>query len=179
MTTTYTKTAITFHWLTVFLILSAFPLGVYMHGLAFSPLKLQLYSYHKWLGVTILMVTLMRLGWRLTHTPPPMPASISLWQQRAAEATHLMIYLMLLSIPVVGWLMSSAKGVSVVYLGLIQLPDLVDKNKELGDLLANVHQALNLGLLVLVMMHIAAVLKHHYLEHDAILHRMLPFLEEK
>ena len=176
--TRYTGTAITLHWLAALLIFTTFPLGVYMHELEISPFKLRLVSYHKWIGVTIFLLTVARLAWRATHTPPPLPETIPLWQQRAAHGLHFLLYMLLLIIPLSGWLMSSAKGVPVVYLGLVQLPDLVVKDKALGDLLTEVHQALNFGLLMLVGMHIAAALKHHFIEHDATLRRMLPFGKE-
>ena len=172
----YTTTAMALHWLTALFVFATFPLGVYMHELALSPLKLQLVSYHKWLGVTIFLLTVARLAWRATHIPPPLPETIPLWQQRAAHSLHFLLYVLLLVIPLTGWLMSSAKGFPVVYLGLVQLPDLVDKDKALGDLLAEVHEMLNFGLLLLVGMHIAAALKHHFIEHDDTLRRMLPFI---
>lgn len=171
----YTATAITLHWLTALLVLVTFPLGVYMHELQLSPFKLQLLSYHKWIGVTIFLLTLWRLAWRVGHIPPPLPETIPLWQQRAAQGLHYLLYALLLIIPLSGWLMSSAKGVPVVYLGLVQLPDLVGKDKALGDLLHEVHEALNFGLLALVGMHVAAALKHHFIDMDATLLRMLPF----
>ncbi|MDO8464012.1 MAG: cytochrome b [Gallionella sp.] len=174
--TRYTTTAMALHWLTALFIFTTFPLGVYMHELALSPLKLQLVSYHKWLGVTIFLLTVARLAWRATHIPPPLPETIPLWQQRAAHGLHFLLYVLLLTIPLTGWLMSSAKGFPVVYLGMVQLPDLVGKDKVLGDLLAEVHEMLNFGLLALVGMHIAAALKHHFIEHDATLRRMLPFI---
>lgn len=176
--TRYTATAITLHWLTVLLVFTAFPLGLYMHELALSPLKLKLVNYHKWLGVTIFLLTVMRLAWRAAHTPPPLPETIPLWQQRAAHGLHLLLYMLLLVIPLSGWLMSSAKGVPVVYLGLIQLPDLVAKDKALGNLLAEVHELLNFGMLALVGLHVAAALKHHFVDRDTTLQRMLPFVKQ-
>ncbi|OGS90199.1 MAG: cytochrome b [Gallionellales bacterium GWA2_60_18] len=172
----YTSTAIALHWLAALLIFSAFPLGLYVHEMALSPLKLKLLSYHKWLGVTIFLLTVARIAWRATHTPPPLAATIPLWQQQVAHVLHLLLYILLLLIPLSGWLMSSAKGFPVVYLGLVQLPDLVDKDKLLGDLLAEVHKLLNFGLLALVGMHIGAALKHHFIERDDTLRRMLPIL---
>ncbi|MDD5181094.1 MAG: cytochrome b [Gallionellaceae bacterium] len=173
--TRYTATAIALHWLTALLILVAFPLGVYMHELKLSPLKLQLVSYHKWIGVTIFLLTLARLAWRVKHVPPPLPDTIPLWQQRAAQGLHYLLYVLLLCIPISGWLMSSAKGVPVVYLGLVQLPDLVGKDKALGDRLQEIHEALDFGLLALVGMHVAAAIKHHFIDKDTTLLRMLPF----
>lgn len=168
----YTRTAITLHWLVAVLIFSTFPLGVYMHELPLSPTKLQLYSYHKWLGVTVLLLVVARLLWRLRHPAPqllPMPR----WQQVAAHALHHLLYLLLFAIPLSGWLMSSAKGFQTVYLGVLPLPDLVGKNKELGDLLHGLHETLNFGLLALVGVHIAAALKHHFVDRDATLRRMM------
>ena len=177
MNSVYTKTAIALHWLMAALLVVTFPLGIYMHDLALSPLKLKLISYHKWLGVTVLLLAVLRLIWRATHTPPPLPATIPQWQQKAAGSLHALLYLLLFLIPVSGWLMSSAKGFPVVYLGLFPLPDLVGKDKELAELLAETHELLNFTMLLLLGMHIAAALKHHFIEHDGTLRRMLPFIK--
>lgn len=175
----YTRTAIILHWLSVFLLLAAFPLGVYMHELPLSPSKLQLYSYHKWLGITILLLAAARLAWRLGHTPPPLPAAIPLWQQRAAHGLHGLLYLLLFAIPLSGWLMSSAKGFQTIYLGVLPLPDLVGKDKVLGELLTVAHQALNFTLLALVVAHVGAAFKHHFIDRDGVLARMLPFVNRE
>src|SRR3989338_11504261 len=92
----YTPTAIALHWLAALLIFSAFPLGLYVHEMALSPLKLKLLSYHKWLGVTIFLLTVARIAWRATHTPPPLAATIPLWQQQVAHVLHLLLYILLL-----------------------------------------------------------------------------------
>lgn len=173
----YTRTAIILHWLTALLIVVLFPLGAYMADLALSPLKLRLISYHKWLGVTIFLLLLLRLAWRVSHKPPPLPESMPLWQRHAANGLHHLLYLLLLVIPLSGWLMSSAKGFQTVYLGVLPLPDLIGKDKALGDLLRETHETLNMTLLVLLLAHVGAALKHHFIEHDGILARMLPFLE--
>lgn len=175
-TDVYTRTAVTLHWVVALLILAAFPLGLYMTGLKLSPLKLQLYSYHKWLGVTVAWLVVLRLAWRLRHPAPPLPMSLPVWQQKAAAALHHLLYLLMLALPLSGWLMSSAKGVPTVYLGLLPLPDLLDKNETLGDLLALVHATLAYVLATLVLVHVAAALKHQFVDHDAVLARMLPFL---
>jgi len=164
------------HWLTAALMLAAFPLGVYMHDLPLSPYKLQLISYHKWIGVAVLLLFLPRLYLRLTRTPPaPLPAPD--WQQRVAGLTHGLLYVLMLAVPMTGWLMSSAKGFPVVFLGIIPLPDLVAKNKELGEFFLAAHQSLNYTLLLLVGLHAAAALKHHFIDRDATLSRMLPVLD--
>ncbi len=172
----YTHTAISLHWLIALLIFAAFPLGVYMHDLPLSPDKLRLYSYHKWIGVTIFMLAIIRLVWRATHRPPPLPANMPKWERFAAESVHHLLYALLFLIPLSGWLMSSAKGFQTVWFGVLPLPDLLGKNKELGDLLQKVHELLNFSLLGLVLGHAGAALKHHFIRHDTILERMLPFL---
>ena len=175
----YTRTAITLHWIIALLIFTAFPLGVYMHDLPLSPDKLRLYSWHKWIGVTVFLLAILRLSWRSTHHPPPLPAAMPSWEKFAAQAVHYLLYALILVIPLSGWLMSSAKGVQTVWFGVLPLPNLVSKNKELGDLLMEVHESLNFLLLGLVFAHIGAALKHHFIERDDILIRMLPFLGKR
>ncbi len=179
MDTRYTHTAVTLHWLIALLIFAAFPLGLYMHDLPLSPHKLRLYSYHKWIGVTIFLLAVMRLSWRVTHRPPPLPDTMPAWERFAAEGVHYLLYLLIFIIPVSGWLMSSAKGMQTVWFGVLPLPDLVGKDKELGDLLREVHEALNFAMLGLLFAHVGAALKHHFIQHDDILARMIPYLRRK
>lgn len=178
MSKRYTTFAIALHWMVAALIFCAFPIGLYMSDLKLSPLKLQLFSYHKWLGVTVFLIVVVRMIWRATHTPPALPDSIAAWQQRVAHGLHHLLYVLMFAIPVTGWLMSSAKGVPTVYLGLVRLPDLLDKDKELGHLLENIHASLNYLMLALLVLHVAAALKHHLIDRDDTLSRMLPFLKE-
>lgn len=176
--TRYTNTAIALHWLVAFLIIGAFPLGMVMSDLPLSPLKLKLISYHKWLGVTVFMLVVARLAWRKTHTPPPLSALMPLWQQRAVHGLHHLLYLLLFAIPLSGWLMSSAKGIQTVYLGVLPLPDMLGKDKALGHLLGTIHAVLNYSMLALILVHIAAALKHQLVDRDGTLARMLPFLDK-
>ena len=147
-----------------------------MHELPLSPQKLKLYSWHKWAGVTVFLLVWFRLMWRLTHRPPALPDHMPRLMQLAAHAGHALLYLLMIVIPLSGWLMSSAKGFQTVWFGLLPLPDLLDKNKELGDLLKEVHEALNFGMAGLVLAHLGAALKHHVIDRDDVLSRMLPFL---
>jgi cytochrome b561 len=169
----YTRTAVSLHWLALLLIVGGFSLGLWMVGLPVAPRTLRVYAYHKWIGVTVFLLTLVRLAWRLAHPVPlaPMPR----WQQRAAAVSHALLYALLLAIPLSGWLYSSATGVQVVYLGVFALPDLVAKDKALAAALKTVHQTLNFTLLALVLVHGGAALKHHFVDRDAVLLRMLPF----
>ena len=170
----YTATAIALHWIMAAGLIGAFGLGVYMHELPFSPDKLRLYSWHKWAGVTLFMLVLARIAWRAGHRPPALPATMSPLTRHAATLVHLALYLLMLAIPISGWLMSSAKGVATVWFGVLPLPDLVAKDKALGDLLFEVHKALNLSLLALVIAHVGAALKHRFVDRDDVLARMLP-----
>lgn len=177
-TASYTRTAIGLHWLVAVAIVATFGLGLYMHELPFSPDKLKLYSWHKWAGVSIFLLVVARIVWRLAHRPPAPPANIPLWQWRAAEGVHLLLYVLMLAVPLSGWLMSSAKGVPTVWFGVLPLPDVVGKDTALGDLLASVHKVLNFSMAGLVLIHVGAALKHHLVDRDEVLLRMLPFLRK-
>jgi cytochrome b561 len=98
------------------------------------------------------------------------------WQRRAAGATHVALYALMLAIPLSGWVLSSSTGVSVTYLGLVPLPDLVPKDKALAAVLTAVHGTLNFTLLALVIVHVGAALRHRLIDADDVLPRMLPFL---
>lgn len=169
----YGGVAMTLHWLTAVLIVANLSLGLSMVPLPISPRKLQWYMVHKWIGITVFLVTSARLGWRWGHGSPP-PVPMPEWQRRAAAVTHAIMYALLLLIPISGWLYSSATGVQVVYLGVVPLPDLVPMDKALAGVLRVVHVALNLTLFTLVCVHTAAALKHHFVDRDAVLTRMLP-----
>lgn len=169
----YTTTAIALHWLIAAIMLISVSVGLYMTGLKFSPEKLKLYNWHKWAGVTIFTLVLIRCAWRLFHTPPP-PVPMPAWQRHAANAAHYLLYALMIVIPLSGWLMSSAKGFQTVYFGVIPLPDLLDKSKELGETLTLVHKTLNYTMITLVILHAAAALKHHFVDKDDVLRRMLP-----
>lgn len=170
----YTGTAIGLHWLMALLLAGLFCVGLYMHDLPLSPWKLRVFSWHKWAGVTAFLLLLARIGWRAAHRPPQLPGSMSRLMQRAAHAGHILIYVLMAAIPLTGWLMSSAKGFQTVYFGVLPIPDLLGKDKELGETLQQVHYALNLVLAAVVAGHAAAALKHHFLDKDGVLRGMLP-----
>lgn len=173
----YAWPAISLHWLIAVLIFGGFGLGLYMHELPLSPQKLQLYSYHKWIGVTVFLLALLRAGWRVTHTPPPAPVGTAPWQRTAATATHALLYALMFLIPLSGWVHSSAAGFQVVYFGLIPLPDLVPKDKALAEQFGELHEILAFTLAALVGLHLAATLKHYFFDRDEVLTRMLPVIK--
>ncbi|HZP92926.1 MAG TPA: cytochrome b [Burkholderiales bacterium] len=173
MSLRYTRVAIALHWLIAAVIFCTFLLGLYMADLPVSPWKLRLYSYHKWIGVTIFALVIARIAWRLTHAAPALP-TMPAWQRIAAHASHALLYLLTLAVPITGWLFSSAAGFQTVYLGVLPIPDLIAKNKAAADALKAAHWYLNLTMLTLVAVHVAAALKHHFVDRDDVLARMLP-----
>lgn len=170
----YTSVAIGLHWLIALMILSSFSIGLYMVDLSLSPFKLRLYSWHKWAGVTIFALVLIRCLWRLSHAAPRLPSGMPRWQRIAAGASHYLLYALMIAIPLSGWLMSSAKGFQTVYFGVIPIADVLQKNEGLGETLALVHQTLNFAMISVVIVHAAAAFKHHLIDKDDILQRMLP-----
>lgn len=174
----YTPVAIALHWLVALGIFCVLPLGVYMHELDPSPQKIQLYAYHKWLGMSILILVIVRLLWRFTHRPPALPDTMSAKEQRIAHGmTHGMYLFMVLS-PLCGWLMSSAFGKPVVLFGALPIPDLIGPNESTGNVFKVLHEICNYILCTLFSLHILASLKHHFKDRDDILARMLPFLSK-
>jgi len=172
----YGTVAIGLHWLMFVLIAGGFGLGTFMVDLPLSPDKLRYFSWHKWIGVTVFLLAVVRVAWRIAHAPPALPAAMPAWQCRAAHASHAALYALVLVIPLTGWLYSSAAGVPTVYLGWVQLPDLVGRDKALAGTLGSVHVTLNYGLLGVVLVHAAAALKHQFVDRDGVLLRMLPRL---
>ncbi|QEL55977.1 cytochrome b [Chromobacterium paludis] len=171
----YTTTAIFLHWLMALMLICLFGVGFYMHGLSLSPFKLKIYSWHKWGGVSVFLLVWLRLAWRAGHRPPALPATMGAAVRGLAHAGHAMLYLLMIAIPLSGWLMSSAKGVQTVYFGVLPLPDLIAPNPGLGHSLNALHRALNYLLAATVIGHVGAALKHHLIDKDDVLGRMLPW----
>jgi len=171
----YTRTAIALHWIAAVLIMCNLALGISMINFPLSPLKVRLYGWHKWIGITVFLTAAARILWRQAHPAPPVVAMPG-WQRRTTAATHATLYVLMFAIPLSGWLYSSATGVSVVYLGLVPLPDLIGKDKVLAAVLSAVHGTLNFILLMLVFVHVGAAVWHELIGRDDTLRRMLPFL---
>ena len=174
MSTQYTTTAKFLHWLMALALTAVFALGIYMHDLPFSPMKLKLYSWHKWAGVCLFALIFIRLAWRVAHRPPALPEHMKGLERLIAHGGHHLLYLLMILIPLSGWLMSSAKGFQTVLFGVLPLPDLLEKNEALGELLQQLHMGLNLFFALVVIGHAAAAIKHHFIDKDDVLTRMLP-----
>lgn len=132
------------------------------------------YAAHRSVGITLLALTLLRIAWRSVR-PPPAPPPMPRWQRLAAVWTHWGMYLLLLAIPVSGWLMSSTSGDGVAWLGL-DLPALAARDEDAAEALEDVHETLFQLLLALVALHVAAAMKHQFVDRDGLIGRMLPRL---
>ncbi|MDY7538837.1 cytochrome b [Undibacterium sp. RTI2.1] len=170
----YSRPSILLHWLVAILIIAAFILGNVMADMSFSPTKLKYFSWHKWLGVTILGLVATRLLTRLFSTVPAYPDSMPGWQKKSASALHGLLYILMFAIPLSGYFYTSAAGYPVVYLGLIQLPTIIGPNAELKPILKDLHEILTKILFVVFCLHVAAAFKHLIINKDGIFQRMLP-----
>ncbi len=176
--TSYDHVQIGMHWLQAGLIAAALGLAWSVSGMSFSAQKMQLISWHKWLGITVLALTAVRLGWRVVRGAPPVSHDLPRWQRGLATGVHHSLYLLMFALPLSGWLMTSAFGGSLDYLGVLPLPALLPENEDVGLVLLNVHGALAGLLVVLVGLHAAGAFKHYLFDRDDTLARMLPFLRK-
>jgi cytochrome b561 len=175
----YSKTAMLLHWLVAILIIAAFFLGLTMVDIkGFSPTKLKYSSWHKWMGVTVLLLAAVRILWRKANVPPPHPAGMPQWQVLAADYMHYALYFFMFAVPVSGYLYTTAANVPVVYLGLWQIPALFEGTPELKELFKPIHYWLNMAMAAAVLAHAGAALKHHFIDRDDVLKRMLPSLRK-
>ena len=174
----YSLTAIVLHWVLGLALLGIFAVGLYMTDLPFSPTRLKLYNWHKWAGVTILALSVLRLLWRLTHRPPALPGKISAampaWQHWAHHGTHHALYALFFLVPLIGWAYSSAAGFPIVVFGVLPLPDFVPADKALAEMIKPFHELSAFALIGLAGLHIAAALKHQWIDRDGLIKRMLP-----
>jgi cytochrome b561 len=174
----YSRVAIGLHWIIALMIFASFGVGLYMTDIpGFTPTKLKLYSWHKWAGVSIFVIAALRVLWRLTHDAPPVTSSTPEWQRKSAHMAHVLLYILIIVIPITGYLLTSAAGIPVVYLGLWQLPSLLGENEALKALFTTVHAWLNYLMAAIVAIHAAAAIKHQYIDRDGTLARMIPFLK--
>jgi cytochrome b561 len=162
------------HWLIVVLLIVQVTLAEMADELPIGVKKLTLLARHKSVGITIFALALLRLAWRLQNPTPLLPGTLKPYERALARFTHVMLYVLLFAMPLSGWMMSSARGFPVSWFGLFQLPDLVPKNKALFEALVTTHVTLALVLAVVVTLHVAGALKHHFIHKDDVLRRMLP-----
>jgi cytochrome b561 len=163
------------HWIIAALIVTQFTLAWMADDLPLGMHKLALLARHKSFGMTVLMLALLRLVWRLFNRPPELPPGMSKVEKFLAKGTHVLLYTLIFAMPLSGWLMSSAKNYSVSWFGRFTWPNLIAPDERAFDLLKTVHETLSWLLFAVVMLHILAALKHHFWNKDDVLTRMLPF----
>ena len=139
-----------------------------------SPQRNNVLFYHASIGIVIFTLALFRLGWRLTHQPPPLPQSISKPQQTAAQSLHWVMYLLILVQPISGYVHRMAGAHPVSFFGLFNLPVLISKNEPLRLLTDAIHDSGGIIIAILVAGHIGMALKHRFIDRDAVMQRMTP-----
>lgn len=173
--TIWSRTARLFHWLIAALILVQASIGLYMTQLPLSPKIIPWYDFHKSLGLTILALAVLRLGWRLAQTRPaeiPMPG----WQTAMARITHVLLYILIFAIPLSGYWFDSASALRPLYWwGWVQIPHLPVQGEQIAAIAHATHVTLFWILVAITALHVAGALKHHFLDRDDTLRRMLPW----
>ena len=162
------------HWLMLVLIIVQISLGWVAVTWRLSPMKLNLFIWHKSTGILILLVAVIRIGWRLANPPPQSPVGLPDWERVAGIASHVLLYLLLVAIPMTGWVINSAANIPLNVFWWFPLPDITAPSKSLADLAARVHFGLYVTLTIVLCLHIGAALRHHFIRRNDVLARMLP-----
>src|SRR5690349_5892204 len=165
----------TLHWLIVLLIINQWVIAERAEALPLGAAKLQALSWHKSFGMTIFALALVRLVWRWLNPVPTLDGKARGWERLLAHLSHLLLYGLIFAMPLTGWLMSSARNFPVSWFGQFQFPDLVSPDKALYEQMNGLHGSLFAALVVVALLHIAGALKHHFIDRNDVLKRMLPF----
>lgn len=174
----YRPPLVALHWLTLLLIATAFGIGIALDDMPLSPLKLQMYMWHKSIGMLVLLLLPLRVFLR-QHDPFDAAVGLAPWELLLAKGVHGALYLFMLAVPLLGWLSSSAAGFKVVMFGVLPLTDFIGKDKALAEILSQMHQGAVLLLMLLIAVHALAAIYHQRVRHDGVMARMLPFLRRK
>jgi cytochrome b561 len=169
----YSLTARALHWITAALVLTIIPLGVVIANEWGGSLQNRLYDLHRSIGVVILLLIILRVGYRLKHPPSPLPDDISLIQQLAAHSTHWGLYALLTVQPLVGWIATSAYRAPIVVFGMFELPPIWSEDRAFSDRVFALHRLVAFGIACLATAHISAALYHHFVRKDRVLMRMI------
>jgi cytochrome b561 len=165
----------TLHWVMALFVIGLLGIGLWMTGLENSPDKFKIYALHKSFGICVLALVFARILWHVYSRKPGFVDGMKPWEKLAAHAAHIFLYLAMIVMPLSGWLMSSAKGYTVTVFFTFDLPHLISENEEWGKLFSETHELLGYALIAAVAVHVGAALKHHFVNKDATLKRMLPF----
>jgi len=179
----YSTVAIWLHWIIAVIVIAnligGLSLDIFFDSKdpAMKQLGFTIIGLHKSFGLTVILLTLVRLGWRIANPPPPLPAHMTRIEVIAAKATHHGFYALLLLLPLSGWALVSTSKLQfpILWFGLFEVPRL-PLDKALGDFFSESHETLAWITIALLAVHVLAALKHHYFDRDDILARMLPFL---
>ena len=173
----YSNVNVGFHWVTVALVLFQLWLGFSFADMAQGPERANLFTWHRTIGATILLVVLARLTYRLTNPPPPYPPELPRWERVAGTWNHRLFYVLLIAMPIGGVI--AVSGLSpeptISLLGGITIPKIPGISKELGGLAGDVHSAAAWALVALILLHVAAALKHQFFDRNRASGRMPPF----
>lgn len=170
---TWGAVARAFHWLIAALVLTQFIIGTIAEEMKLTPAKLDLFVWHKSIGITVLVLAVLRLAWRLGNPPPEPPDGTPAWERRLAATAHWVLYGLLFAVPFSGWWVSDASRVPFKAFFLVPMPDFIATDRSVQEAAAEVHEVLTITLLVVVIVHVAAGLRHHFVLHDDVLRRML------
>jgi cytochrome b561 len=163
------------HWIIVLLIINQWLIIQRAHSLPKGPALISALAWHKSFGITVLLLAVVRLLWRWMNPVPDLSAETRPWERVLAKVSHVLLYVLIFALPLSGWTMSSARSFPVSWFGWVQLPDLVAPNPDLYKTLHEVHEVLFNVLVVVAALHVAGALKHHFIDRNDVLKRMLPF----
>jgi cytochrome b561 len=170
----YTKLAIWLHWLIGLAVIANIGLAMLTEGLPRETHRAAM-DVHKALGITILALTVIRILWRLAHKPPPLPAATPAWQRPLSKIVHFLFYVLLILLPLSGWVWMSAADRPIDFFGLATIPTIVAPNEGRADVMHDRHEVLGLAMLALAAIHIVAALKHQFVDRTGLIGRMNPF----
>lgn len=162
-----------FHWVMAICILFMAGLGITMINVRLSPMKLEMFILHKSLGIFLLAIVIARIIWRLLNPTPKLPDNMSRYEKRFARLTHVWMYLLLIAIPISGWVINSAANFPLHWFGLFEIPAIAEPNIVTEEYAKKTHLLLLITLGITLLGHIIAALRHHFVLEDNILRRML------
>ncbi|MDP1528441.1 MAG: cytochrome b [Rhodoferax sp.] len=175
----YSTVSLILHWLIAALVVTQIGLFI-AHELTEGPISREFVSIHKSVGLSILVLTLGRLGWRIANPAIPLPDTMRRWEKLLARGTHVLFYAFLIGMPLVGWAASSAGGRDIQWFGLFAWPLLpIEGGREVAGQLMDMHELAAKALYVLLALHVAGALKHHFIDRDNVLHRMIPWIPRR
>ena len=173
--TKYSKTAIALHWIIAILVVTNVTLASISEDLPRAA-KAAYMNPHKAIGVSILLLSLLRLFWRLGHKPPSMPDAIAGWQAKLGKAVHALFYFLIIAVPLSGWILASAhpQAPPISFFGLFDITLPTGKSESLAGIGGDTHEILTKPLVILIFLHVIAALKHQFADRVPFIQRMWP-----